>query len=102
MHFSAAPPPTLVAAVLAEGPVDASCQAKTSHGNLELEFVTDQGDRWKINFGSIDCSPDACSGHLICCTPRIPGAGDGDADKVAYMETQRHLVRRSQCLCRRG
>ncbi len=34
---------------------------ETSYGNPDL--VVDQGDRWKLNFGSTDGHPNACPGH---------------------------------------
>ncbi|KAK7028955.1 hypothetical protein VNI00_014796 [Paramarasmius palmivorus] len=37
---------------------------ETSYGNPDL--VVDQGDRWKLNFGSTDGHPNACPGHYIC------------------------------------
>jgi hypothetical protein len=30
-------------------------------------LVTDQGNRFKLNFGSTDGHPNACPGHYICC-----------------------------------
>jgi hypothetical protein len=38
---------------------------ETSYGNPDL--VTDQGNRFKLNFGSTDGHPNACPGHYICC-----------------------------------
>ena len=71
MHFTAASLFSLASlvAVVAAGPVDASqpvVKRETSYGNPDL--VTDQGDRWKLNFGSTDGHPNACPGHYICCT----------------------------------
>jgi hypothetical protein len=37
---------------------------ETSYGNPDL--VVDQGDRWKLNFGSTDGHPNACPGHCEC------------------------------------
>ncbi|KAK7026527.1 hypothetical protein VNI00_015608 [Paramarasmius palmivorus] len=34
---------------------------ETSYGNPDL--VVDQGDRWKLNFGSTGGHPNACPGH---------------------------------------
>jgi hypothetical protein len=38
---------------------------ETSFGNPDL--VTDQGNQYKLNFGSTDGHPNACPGHFICC-----------------------------------
>ncbi|KDN37292.1 hypothetical protein RSAG8_10274, partial [Rhizoctonia solani AG-8 WAC10335] len=46
-----------------------------SYGNPDL--VTDQGNRFKINFGSPDGHPNACPGHFICYIPKN-GAQHGD------------------------
>lgn len=40
---------------------------EVSYGNPDL--VTDQGNRFKLNFGSPDGHPNACPGHYICCEP---------------------------------
>ncbi|KAF8600387.1 hypothetical protein BDV93DRAFT_608679 [Ceratobasidium sp. AG-I] len=45
---------------------------ETSYGNPDL--VTDQGNRFKLNFGSTDGHPNACPGHYICYIPRNGGA----------------------------
>ncbi|KAF9463114.1 hypothetical protein BDZ94DRAFT_1164541, partial [Collybia nuda] len=37
---------------------------ETSFGNPDL--VTDQGDRYQLNFGSTEGHPNACPGHFIC------------------------------------
>ncbi|KIY66790.1 hypothetical protein CYLTODRAFT_417266 [Cylindrobasidium torrendii FP15055 ss-10] len=37
---------------------------ETSYGNPDL--VVDQGDRWKLNFGSTNGHNNACPGHYIC------------------------------------
>ncbi|KAG9086309.1 hypothetical protein FRC06_003159 [Ceratobasidium sp. 370] len=37
---------------------------ETSYGNPDL--VTDQGNRFKLNFGSTNGHPNACPGHYIC------------------------------------
>ncbi|KAL0953979.1 hypothetical protein HGRIS_005138 [Hohenbuehelia grisea] len=37
---------------------------ETSYGNPDL--VVDQGNRWKLNFGSTGGHPNACPGHYIC------------------------------------
>jgi hypothetical protein len=39
-----------------------------SYGDPDL--VTDQGNRFKLNFGSTEGHPNACPGHYICCKPR--------------------------------
>jgi len=49
--------------LLAQAPVIA--KRETSYGNPDL--VTDQGNQFKLNFGSTDGHPNACPGHFICC-----------------------------------
>ncbi|KAK7014799.1 hypothetical protein VNI00_019250 [Paramarasmius palmivorus] len=48
---------------------------ETSYGNPDL--VVDQGDRWKLNFGSTGGHPNACPGHYICYIPK-DGERHGD------------------------
>ncbi|KAK7044014.1 hypothetical protein VNI00_008184 [Paramarasmius palmivorus] len=36
---------------------------ETAYGNPDL--VVDQGDRWKLNFGSTGGHPNACPGHCL-------------------------------------
>ncbi|CAE6538488.1 unnamed protein product [Rhizoctonia solani] len=48
---------------------------ETSYGNPDL--VTDQGNRFKLNFGSTSGHPNACPGHYICYISRN-GAQHGD------------------------
>ncbi|KAF9013626.1 hypothetical protein BDZ89DRAFT_467005 [Hymenopellis radicata] len=43
---------------------DVVTKRETSYGNPDL--VVDQGDRWKLNFGSTDGHNNACPGHYIC------------------------------------
>ena len=57
-----------LAAVAAASPVKDSqpiVKRETSYGNPDL--VVDQGDRWKLNFGSTGGHPNACPGSYICC-----------------------------------
>jgi len=53
--------------LLAQAPVIA--KRETSYGNPDL--VTDQGNQFKLNFGSTDGHPNACPGHFICCQRRF-------------------------------
>ncbi|CUA68673.1 hypothetical protein RSOLAG22IIIB_13795 [Rhizoctonia solani] len=39
-----------------------------SYGKPDL--VTDQGNRFKLNFGSTEGHPNACPGHYICYIPK--------------------------------
>ncbi|KAF8896812.1 hypothetical protein CPB85DRAFT_1440206 [Mucidula mucida] len=59
---------TLVLGVVAIPSPDADTamvtKRETSYGNPDL--VVDQGDRWKLNFGSTNGHPNACPGHYIC------------------------------------
>ncbi|KZV97385.1 hypothetical protein EXIGLDRAFT_583475, partial [Exidia glandulosa HHB12029] len=48
---------------------------ETSFGNPDL--VTDQGNRYKLNFGSTEGHENACPGHFIC---YISKAGDAHDD----------------------
>ncbi|KZV97373.1 hypothetical protein EXIGLDRAFT_581890, partial [Exidia glandulosa HHB12029] len=48
---------------------------ETSFGNPDL--VTDQGNQYKLNFGSTEGHENACPGHFIC---YIPKAGDAHGD----------------------
>ncbi|KAH6904294.1 hypothetical protein BKA70DRAFT_1154421 [Coprinopsis sp. MPI-PUGE-AT-0042] len=72
----------VVANPLAEVEGQTLVKRETSYGNPDL--VTDQGDRFKLNFGSTDGHPNACPGHFICYIPRNGGQhGDvslGDPD----------------------
>lgn len=38
---------------------------EVSYGNPDL--ATDQGGRFKLDFGSTEGHPNACPGHFICC-----------------------------------
>ncbi|QRV92664.1 hypothetical protein RhiJN_20682 [Ceratobasidium sp. AG-Ba] len=66
MHFSSAFIALAAAAatVVAGSPVENLSKREVSYGNPDL--VTDQGDRFKLNFGSRDGHPNACPGHYIC------------------------------------
>ncbi|KAB5590412.1 putative effector protein [Ceratobasidium theobromae] len=46
-----------------------------SYGNPHL--VTDQGNQFKLNFGSTSGHPNACPGHYICYIPKN-GNAHGD------------------------
>jgi hypothetical protein len=46
-------------------PISQLTKRETSFGNPDL--VTDQGNQYKLNFGSTDGHPNACPGHFICC-----------------------------------
>ncbi|KAB5589305.1 putative effector protein [Ceratobasidium theobromae] len=53
-----------------------------SYGDPDL--VTDQGNQFKLNFGSTEGHPNACPGHYICSDPvigsDIPKNGDAHDD----------------------
>ncbi|KAF7776865.1 hypothetical protein Agabi119p4_5258 [Agaricus bisporus var. burnettii] len=60
-------------AAVAAGPVadheePTIAKRETSFGNPDL--VTDQGNRFKLNFGSTDGHSNACPGHFICYIPK--------------------------------
>ncbi|KAG8755176.1 hypothetical protein FRC11_006211 [Ceratobasidium sp. 423] len=59
------------------GEVDGKTVTKreVSYGNPDL--VTDQGNRFKLNFGSTEGHPNACPGHYICYISKN-GAQHGD------------------------
>ncbi|KAF8713130.1 hypothetical protein RHS03_00786, partial [Rhizoctonia solani] len=68
------------AALVAASPVtelegQTLAKRETSYGNPDL--VTDQGNRFKLNFGSTDGHPNACPGHYICYISKN-GAQHGD------------------------
>ncbi|KAH6909981.1 hypothetical protein BKA70DRAFT_1472506 [Coprinopsis sp. MPI-PUGE-AT-0042] len=63
----------VVANPLAEVEGQTLAKRETSYGNPDL--VTDQGNRFKLNFGSTDGHPNACPGHFICC---MNGGQHGD------------------------
>ncbi|QRV92709.1 hypothetical protein RhiJN_20728 [Ceratobasidium sp. AG-Ba] len=63
------------AAFVVGSPVENLSKRETSYGNPDL--VTDQGNRFKLNFGSTSGHPNACPGHYICYIPRN-GAQHGD------------------------
>ncbi|KAG8683303.1 hypothetical protein FRC08_014363 [Ceratobasidium sp. 394] len=53
------------AALVAGSPVESNLTKRDiSYGNPDL--VTDQGNRFKLNFGSTSGHPNACPGHFIC------------------------------------
>ncbi|KAF9458956.1 hypothetical protein BDZ94DRAFT_1312781 [Collybia nuda] len=61
---------SVMAAFVAGSPVaepgtDILVKCETSYGDPDL--VTDQGNRFKLNFGNTDDHPNACPGHFICC-----------------------------------
>ena len=47
-----------------------------SYGNPHQ--VTDQGNRFKLNFEDTGSHPNACPGHYICYVPRPGGKQHGD------------------------
>ncbi|KAG8740416.1 hypothetical protein FRC10_004339, partial [Ceratobasidium sp. 414] len=53
------------AAFVAGSPVEKLTKRDISYGNPDL--VTDQGDRFKLNYGSTEGHENACPGHFICC-----------------------------------
>ncbi|KAG9081874.1 hypothetical protein FS749_007317 [Ceratobasidium sp. UAMH 11750] len=55
---------------------DTVVKREISYGNPDL--VTDQGNRFKLNFGSTSGHPNACPGHYICYIPRPGRAAHGD------------------------
>ncbi|CAE6469274.1 unnamed protein product [Rhizoctonia solani] len=68
------------AALVAASPIDevegqTIEKRETSYGNPTL--VTDQGNRFKLNFGSTKGHPNACPGHYICYIPK-KGKAHGD------------------------
>ncbi|CCO37491.1 hypothetical protein BN14_11647 [Rhizoctonia solani AG-1 IB] len=58
-----------------EGQTAQLVKRETSYGNPDL--VTDQGNRFKLNFGSTGGHPNACPGHYICYISKN-GAQHGD------------------------
>ncbi|KAG8708732.1 hypothetical protein FRC08_018737 [Ceratobasidium sp. 394] len=66
MHF----PTTCIALVataaafVAGSPIENLAKRDISYGNPDL--VTDQGDRFKLNYGSTEGHENACPGHFIC------------------------------------
>ncbi|KAG8697981.1 hypothetical protein FRC09_007518, partial [Ceratobasidium sp. 395] len=70
MHFPATCIALVAAAatIVAGSPADTLVKREKSYGNPDL--VTDQGNRFKLNFGSTDGHPNACPGHYICYIPR--------------------------------
>ncbi|KAG9077687.1 hypothetical protein FRC06_008765, partial [Ceratobasidium sp. 370] len=76
---------TAAAAFVAGSPVDPNLtKREVSYGNPDL--VTDQGNRFKLNFGSTSGHPNACPGHFICYIPKNGAAGPdvslGDPDDM--------------------
>ncbi|KAF8600388.1 hypothetical protein BDV93DRAFT_546368 [Ceratobasidium sp. AG-I] len=66
----------LVAATpVAEKAGETLAKRETSYGNPDL--VVDQGNQFKLNFGSTDGHPNACPGHYICYIGKN-GAAHGD------------------------
>ncbi|CAE6421700.1 unnamed protein product [Rhizoctonia solani] len=75
LAFVAAAAALVAANPVAEVEGQTLAKRETSYGNPDL--VTDQGNRFKLNFGSTDGHPNACPGHYICYIPRN-GAQHGD------------------------
>ncbi|CAE7132053.1 unnamed protein product [Rhizoctonia solani] len=73
--FVAATAALVAATPVAEVEGQTLAKRETSYGNPDL--VTDQGNRFKLNFGSTDGHPNACPGHYICYISRN-GAAHGD------------------------
>ncbi|ETW82121.1 hypothetical protein HETIRDRAFT_418080 [Heterobasidion irregulare TC 32-1] len=84
-----------------EGSSDILAKRETSFGNPDL--VTDQGNRFKVNYGSPNGHPNACPGHYICYIYRDGAAHDdvslgnpddfvdeGDRWRLNYGSTKGH------------
>ncbi|QRW20352.1 hypothetical protein RhiXN_09327 [Rhizoctonia solani] len=73
--FAAAAAALVAASPVTELEGQTLAKRETSYGNPDL--VTDQGNRFKLNFGSTDGHPNACPGHYICYISKN-GAQHGD------------------------
>ncbi|KAB5590411.1 putative effector protein [Ceratobasidium theobromae] len=81
--FIAAAASLVAANPVAEVEGQTLAKRETSYGNPDL--VTDQGNRFKLNFGSTSGHPNACPGHYICSDlmiidPDIPRNGNAHGD----------------------
>ncbi|KAH7336788.1 hypothetical protein B0J17DRAFT_629437 [Rhizoctonia solani] len=65
---------TVAAALVVATPIN-EIDKMVSYGNPDL--VTDQGNRFELNFGSTSGHPNACPGHYICYISKN-GAQHGD------------------------